>query len=189
MASTATPTASAAAHGNGPASFNTIRPTSVEMRCPPISARGCAAGRSGEPITRTMEGAKGMVASGKLKFADSNSMTPMAIAAPTPAANAVSRNRGLRNFAVRDGLRSEFSATSIFLRSAMHADSRHMPVARQRKRAADLSAALEHPKMDYFRFAAAVRSKPSFAMKVAPHHFEVNAPPAPVDVVAKSLVK
>ena len=45
------------------------RPTVVETRWPPIRARGCAGSASGEPITSTIEVAKGMAPSGVPKAA------------------------------------------------------------------------------------------------------------------------
>src|SRR5437899_3082315 len=67
----ARPTASAAASGPGPVIFTTRSPTSVARRCPPISARGCAAAVSGEPMISTIEVANGTKIRGKVARVES----------------------------------------------------------------------------------------------------------------------
>src|SRR5215213_2092161 len=92
----AMPTASAAAHGAGPKSLTAIRPTTVEIRCPPIKARGCAGFACGEPITRTIDVANGIAISGYEARAEKNSMAPIAIAPPAaPASTARSFGRSV----------------------------------------------------------------------------------------------
>ena len=64
IASTANPTAAAAAQACGPASRNTTNPTRVAAMCPPIKAHGWADSASGNPITSKIEVANGMRTSG-----------------------------------------------------------------------------------------------------------------------------
>jgi len=90
IATIAKPTASAAAHGAGPHTLTTSKPTSVEMRCPPISARGCAGSALGEPNTVTIEVAKGIAISGKAVLVENASMLAIAMAPPVaPASTAI----------------------------------------------------------------------------------------------------
>src|SRR6476661_6300047 len=90
------PTASAAAHDAGPKSLTAKRPTTVEIRCPPIKARGCAGAACGEPITRTIDVANGIAISGYEARAEKNSMAPIAIAPPVaPASTARSFRRSV----------------------------------------------------------------------------------------------
>jgi hypothetical protein len=79
----ATPTATAAAQGLGPASLTTKMPTTVAKRWPPIKERGWAGPDCGMPITNTIEVANGMAINGYPVFADANSMNAIAIAPPT----------------------------------------------------------------------------------------------------------
>jgi len=62
------------------------KPTAVEIRWPPTSARGCAGSASGVPITRTIDVANGTNMSGKAVYCDSTSMAPIAIAPPAAPA-------------------------------------------------------------------------------------------------------
>ena len=75
IATMARPTAQRPPKANGPATCTTIRPTKVEMRWPPISARGCAGSASGEPITSTIEVANGTNISGKAARSDNHSIS------------------------------------------------------------------------------------------------------------------
>ena len=92
IATMARPTANAAVNAPGPAIFTTTSPTSVATTCPPMSGRGCAASISGEPMTSTIEVAKGTNMSGKAARSDKSSIRRIAIAPPpAPAMTAVIR--------------------------------------------------------------------------------------------------
>jgi hypothetical protein len=82
IAAIATPTASAAAQGEGPASLSAMRPTTVQTKCPPTSARGWATSASGEPITATIEVANGTTIRGNAERVDRTSIRAMAAAPP-----------------------------------------------------------------------------------------------------------
>src|SRR5882724_12031241 len=86
MAIIATPTASAATQTPGPKSLAARSPTAVEIRWPPIKARGCAGSAFGEPITSTIEVANGIATSGYSVRVEKISIA--AIAAVPPAAPA-----------------------------------------------------------------------------------------------------
>src|SRR5215207_5123135 len=82
----ARPTARAATQTPGPNSLAARRPTTVEIRWPPIQARGCAGAAIGEPITSTIEVANGIATSGYSVRVENISIA--AIAAVPPAAPA-----------------------------------------------------------------------------------------------------
>ena len=86
IATIARPTAIAAAHGAGPQTFTISNPMIVEMRCPPIRARGWAGSALGEPNTVTIEVAKGIAISGKAVLVENASMLAIAMAPPVAPA-------------------------------------------------------------------------------------------------------
>src|SRR5215469_2725450 len=82
MAIMATPTASAAVDGDDPHSAKTARPTKVEIRWPPINARGCAGSAFGDPNTVTIEVANGINTNGNAVSMDKNTIVATATAPP-----------------------------------------------------------------------------------------------------------
>src|SRR5262245_54554379 len=111
----ASPTASAAAAVPGPVTFTTNSPTSVATRWPPISARGCAASISGEPITSTIEVANGTNSRGMAVRAAKSSIRAMAIAAPAaPATTMIARRLvGFRSRRARNAWRATIAGASF----------------------------------------------------------------------------
>jgi hypothetical protein len=71
------------------------RPTAADRRWPPISARGCAGFASGEPMTITIDVAKGMNASGTAVRSARISMAAIATAPPPAPARTAVHHRSL----------------------------------------------------------------------------------------------
>src|SRR6516225_10287252 len=107
IATIARPTATAAAHGAGPHILATTRPTRVESKWPPISARGCAGPALGEPNTVTIEVANGIATNGKAVRIENASMRPIAMAPPAAPAK-MAKDRGQSDIR-DDGALSKFS--------------------------------------------------------------------------------
>ena len=104
----------------------------LATRCPPMSARGCAASISGEPMTSTIEVANGTNISGKAARSDNSSISAMAIAPPAAPAKIPSK-------LARAILRQGSASSSLNLSSPSRSSQKRRAAARQEPPPADLS--------------------------------------------------